>query len=89
VREHLIALYLCGGNRIVSYAVVSTGTATATLVHPREVFQPAVLLGSCGVIVGHNHPSGELKPSPEDVQVTRGSGKQVSCFRSRCSTMSS
>jgi DNA repair protein RadC len=40
-------------------------------VHPREVFQSAVLIGACGVIVGHNHPSGDPSPSPEDRAVTR------------------
>lgn len=47
------------------------GTATASLVHPREVFQPAVGLGACAVIVAHNHPSDDPRPSAEDREVTR------------------
>ena len=70
-REHFIALYLDGRHHPIALQVVSIGTATASLVHPREVFQSAVLIGACGVIVGHNHPSGDPSPSPEDRQVTR------------------
>ena len=70
-REHFIALFLDGRHHPIALQVVSIGTATASLVHPREVFQPAVLIGACGVIVGHNHPSGDPSPSPEDRAVTR------------------
>jgi len=70
-REHFIALFLDGRHHPIALQVVSIGTATASLVHPREVFQPAVLIGACGVIVGHNHPSGDPSPSPEDRSVTR------------------
>jgi DNA repair protein RadC len=70
-REHFVALYLDGRHRPVGHQVVSVGTATASLVHPREVFQPAVLSGACAVIVGHNHPSGDPSPSAEDRDVTR------------------
>jgi DNA repair protein RadC len=70
-REHLLAIYLDGRHRPIAHQIVSIGTATASLVHPREVFQPAVLAGACAVIVGHNHPSGDPSPSPEDRGVTR------------------
>lgn len=65
-REHFVALYLDGRHRPIAHSVVSVGTATATLVHPREVFQPAVLVGAVAVIVLHNHPSGDPTPSTED-----------------------
>lgn len=71
VREHFFALYLDGSNQVVSYATVSIGTANATLVHAREVFQPAILVGAVSVIVAHNHPSGRPEPSDEDRHVTR------------------
>jgi len=70
-REHFVAIYLDGRHRPIAHSIVSVGTATASLVHPREVFQPAVLAGACAVIVGHNHPSGDPSPSSEDRDVTR------------------
>lgn len=70
-REHMFALYLNGGHRVISHSLVSLGTAQSTLVHAREVFQTALLVGACAVILGHNHPSGELNESPEDLHVTR------------------
>jgi len=56
--------------RPVGVHVVSIGTQTTSLVHPREVFRTALYLGAHGVIVAHSHPSGEVKPSPEDIQIT-------------------
>lgn len=70
-REHFIALYLDGRHRAIADAIVSIGTATASLVHPREVFQPAIAVGACALLIGHNHPSGDPTPSPEDREVTR------------------
>jgi DNA repair protein RadC len=70
-REHFLALYLDGRHQALGYRVVSIGTATASLVHPREVFQPAVLLGACAIVIGHNHPSGDPTPSREDLDVTQ------------------
>src|SRR5262245_8789767 len=69
-REHFVALLLDGRHRPIAYQVVSVGTATASLVHPREVFQAAVSLGACALIVAHNHPSGDPTPSAEDREVT-------------------
>lgn len=70
-REHFVALYLDGRHKAVAHQIVSIGTATASLVHPREVFQPAILLGACAVVVAHNHPSGDPTPSSEDREVTQ------------------
>lgn len=70
-REHFLAIYLDGRHRPIAHSIVSVGTATASLVHPREVFQPGVLVGACSVIVGHNHPSGDPSPSREDRDVTK------------------
>ncbi|MBX3421956.1 MAG: JAB domain-containing protein [Pirellulaceae bacterium] len=69
-REHFIALYLDGSHQIVSYSLISTGVANQALVHPREIFQRAVVVGSCAIIVAHNHPSGNLQPSDADKQAT-------------------
>ena len=70
-REHFVALLLDGRHRPIAYQVVSIGTATASLVHPREVFQAAIGIGACALIVAHNHPSGDPSPSREDRDVTR------------------
>ena len=70
-REHFVALYLDGRHRAIADAIISIGTATASLVHPREVFQPAIGLGACALLIGHNHPSGDPTPSAEDLEVTR------------------
>ena len=70
-REHFLALYLDGRHRPIAYSVVSVGTASASLVHPREVFQRAVLVGASALLVLHNHPSGDRTPSREDLDVTR------------------
>lgn len=51
--------------------MVTLGTATASLAHPREVFRAAIVAGCTGIVVAHNHPSGDPSPSAADIQVTR------------------
>jgi DNA repair protein RadC len=71
-REHFWVLMLDSQNRLVAAHEVSTGTLSASLVHPREVFGPALrLLGVASVVLVHNHPSGDVKPSREDLRLTR------------------
>lgn len=70
-KEHLYAFYLDGRSRLVHGEVVSVGTLTASLVHPREVFSPAVSRSAASLIIAHNHPSGDCTPSPEDREATR------------------
>ena len=69
-REHFVAIYLDGRHRPIADCVVSIGTATASLVHPREVFRPALREAAAAVILVHNHPSGDPAPSREDREVT-------------------
>ena len=69
-REHFVVVMLDGRHRPIAYQVVSIGTATASLVHPREVFQAAVGAGAVAILVAHNHPSGDPTPSAEDREVT-------------------
>ena len=69
--EEFWLLLLDGKHRVTGASMVSRGTLTTSLVHPREVFGPAVRMGAAAVIVCHNHPSGDPEPSPEDLQVTR------------------
>lgn len=64
--EQFIVLHLDTKNAIRTLQVVSTGTMSASLVHPREVFRTAILNGAARIIVLHNHPSGDPEPSVED-----------------------
>lgn len=63
-------LLLDGRHRVTGWAEVSRGTLTSSLVHPREVFGPALRMGAAAVIVAHNHPSGDPSPSLEDRAIT-------------------
>ncbi len=70
-QEHFISISLNGAHEVITTTVVSVGLVNRTLVHPREVFSPAVAERATAVIVAHNHPSGNLDPSEEDVIVTK------------------
>lgn len=70
-KEHFFCITLDGAHQIIDIHVVSIGLVNRTLVHPREVFRPAIKDNATAVIVGHNHPSGSLQPSDEDKDVTR------------------
>ncbi len=69
-KEHLRGLYLNSRYQIVHDEIISIGTLTANLIHPREVFSPALEKGAVAIIIAHNHPSGELSPTAEDLEVT-------------------
>jgi DNA repair protein RadC len=68
--EQFHALYLDAKHRVLTVAMVSAGTADASLVHPREVFRPGLRAGAHALVVVHNHPSGDPSPSPEDREIT-------------------
>lgn len=70
VCERFAVLLLDGRHRLMSESVISQGTLTASLVHPREVFRPALREAAAALILVHNHPSGDPTPSAEDRQVT-------------------
>ena len=70
-REEFLALFLDGKNHVQGFHVVSVGTLTASLVHPREVYKAAILANAAALIVVHGHPSGNPEPSAEDVAITR------------------
>jgi DNA repair protein RadC len=70
-QEHFYVLLLDGRHRVLGDELVSLGTLTASLVHPREVFRPALRAGAAALILVHNHPSGDPEPSPEDRVVTK------------------
>jgi DNA repair protein RadC len=65
-REVFVAVLLDGRNQVLGFNTVSVGSLTAALVHPREVFKPAILANAAAVILVHNHPSGSADPSAED-----------------------
>ncbi len=70
-KEHFRGLYLNVKGILVSEEIISIGTLTSALVHPREVFGPAIERRSHSVLIAHNHPSGDPNPSPEDIHLTR------------------
>lgn len=69
-KEQLRALYLNSRYRVIHEEIVSIGSLTANIVHPREVFQPAIEYGAAAVIIAHNHPSGSLQATSADAEVT-------------------
>jgi DNA repair protein RadC len=69
--EHFGVLLLDTRHRVLRTTLLSIGTLDASIVHPREVFREATLAGAFALILFHNHPSGDAKPSPDDVALTR------------------
>lgn len=69
--EMFLCVLLDVKHRVLRDVLVSVGTLNGTLIHPREVFAPAVAERAAALIVVHNHPSGDPCPSPEDREVTR------------------
>lgn len=70
-QEYFVCLTLDGANRLIAKRTVTIGTLTSSLVHPREVFAEAITDRAASIIVAHNHPSGSLKPSRADREVTK------------------
>ena len=70
-KEYFIAFMLNTQNEIIYKNIVSIGTLNSSLIHPREVFRQAIIDNSASIIVAHNHPSGSLEPSQEDLAVTK------------------
>ncbi len=70
-REVFRVALLDAQNRLLRDRIISEGTLSASLVHPREVFKPAIVESAASVILLHNHPSGDPTPSREDVRLTR------------------
>ncbi len=69
-REQFLVCCLDAKNVSIGVNIVSIGTLTLSIVHPREVFKPAILLNACAIIAAHNHPSGDPTPSAEDRTLT-------------------
>ncbi len=69
-QEHFYCVYLDASKKVIEEKLLFIGTANYSLVHPRDVFKEAYLINATGVICVHNHPSGEVKPSREDINIT-------------------
>jgi DNA repair protein RadC len=70
-REYFYGVYLSTKNHVVAIELVSVGSLSASLVHPREVYKPALLHSAAAIAVAHNHPSGDPEPSAEDIEFTK------------------
>jgi DNA repair protein RadC len=70
-KEHFVVLYLNARNQLIHRETVSMGTLNASLIHPREVFKPAIDNLAASIIIAHNHPSGDSNPSSDDIEMTK------------------
>lgn len=70
-KEYFLTITLDNNSMIIQKRVIHIGTLNSSLVHPREVFKPAILDNAAGLIIAHNHPSGVLDPSYADIKITK------------------
>ncbi|NBV43131.1 DNA repair protein RadC [bacterium] len=69
-KEHLRGIYLNSHYKVIHDEVIAIGTVDANIIHPREVFRPALEYAAAAVVLVHNHPSGNLEPSDDDIAIT-------------------
>ncbi|VGO11843.1 hypothetical protein PDESU_00390 [Pontiella desulfatans] len=70
-QECFVVIAMNAKNKVIEKHLVSLGTVSSALVHPRECFRPLILSGASSCILAHNHPSGDSTPSAEDIKITR------------------
>lgn len=70
-KEHFCTIYLDARNRVIDTSRVSIGSLTSSVVHPREAFTEAIASKAASIIFVHNHPSGDVQPSDDDIEITR------------------
>ena len=70
-KEHFMSLYLNARNQVIHREIISIGSLSASIVHPREVFAVAISHSSASIILGHNHPSSDVSPSKDDIELTK------------------
>lgn len=70
-KEHLRGLYLNSHNQVIHDEVISIGTINSNIIHPREVFRPALEYNAVAFVLAHNHPSGIAAPSDQDIEITQ------------------
>ena len=71
MKEYFCVFFLNTQQQIIGREIISVGTLNTSLVHPRECFRTAIVNNSCSIIIVHNHPSGSLEPSAEDLNLTK------------------
>lgn len=69
--ENFVVITLNGSNKVINTRIVTVGLLNHSLVHPRETFRPAIMDNAAAIIIAHNHPSGSLEPSSNDIAITR------------------
>ncbi|MFZ2975280.1 MAG: DNA repair protein RadC [Candidatus Moraniibacteriota bacterium] len=70
-KEHFVVFYLDTRNQKIQREIISVGILNANLIHPREVFEPAIRHCAAQIIICHNHPSGDVNPSQDDLEITK------------------
>jgi len=70
-REYLLCLHLSANNSLLGIETISIGSLTFSVASPREIIKGAILSNACNIILCHNHPSGNLQPSEEDIRITK------------------
>jgi DNA repair protein RadC len=70
-REHFLIVLLSARNTVIGIETISVGSLNASIVHPREVYKPAIAQSAASLILAHNHPSGMTDPSDDDLALTR------------------
>lgn len=70
-KEHFVIFFLDARNQVIKREIISVGSLNANLVHPREVFEPAVRSLAAQIVLAHNHPSGDPEPSEDDLEITK------------------
>ena len=70
-KEVFLVIFLDSNNGVIAKEIVSIGILNASIIHPREVFRTAIVNNAASVIIVHNHPSGNLSPSDDDIETTK------------------
>jgi DNA repair protein RadC len=70
-REHFVGFYLNSRHQVLRRDIISIGSLNASIVHPREVYIPAIAVSAASLVLAHNHPSGDPTPSEEDLAITK------------------
>ena len=70
-REHFLCVHMDVRNRVIGCETVAIGSLSACIVHPREVFKAAILSSAASILLAHNHPSDDLTPSKDDMDLTK------------------
>lgn len=70
-QEAVAVIALNARSRVIGVRIATLGTATSSLIEPREIFRDAIILNASSIVLAHNHPSGETSPSADDIAVTR------------------